>query len=273
MTLQIKKPLQNLFGNLTDIAIKRLRCFEENALAKSPDGFYVAYSGGKDSDVLLDLVRKSGVKHTAHYHLTTCDPPELVRHVYDQKKIEVHHPKESIWSMIRRKGFLPTGFIRYCCSNLKEKAGTNRIVVLGVRWEESTKRRARRMIETCYRNKSKQYLNTIIDWDSGDVWNHIHNNNINYCKLYDEGFKRLGCVLCPMASKRQTKIEAARWPKIARAWEKAAFDGFDLNKSAFPSFDTYWNWWMNRDWSKEAYYKATGQILKKDENQMMFFED
>ena len=70
-----------LFGNLEQIAIERLREFEKVALSKHPDGYYLAYSGGKDSDVILDIAKRSGVRFTAHHHLTTCDPPELVYHV------------------------------------------------------------------------------------------------------------------------------------------------------------------------------------------------
>ncbi len=265
--------MNNLFGNITDTAIERLRTFEPNALAKHPDGYYVAYSGGKDSDVILDLVRRSGVKYTAHHSLTTCDPPELVQRVKSILEVTIHRPKESIWAMIRRKGFLPTGNIRYCCGNLKEQSGNNRLVVTGIRQAESIRRRKRRMIETCYRRKTKQYLNVIIDWKVDEVWCYIKNQNINYCKLYDEGFKRLGCALCPMASKKQTQIEAARFPRIAKAWKSAARDGYDSQKSAFPTFDDYWRWWINRDWSKEAYYKATGTTPLENDNQMMFFED
>ncbi len=63
--------MKNLFGNIAEIAISRLREFEFNALQKSEKGYYVAYSGGKDSDVILDIVRRSGVKYEAHHHLTT----------------------------------------------------------------------------------------------------------------------------------------------------------------------------------------------------------
>ncbi|GAI29127.1 unnamed protein product, partial [marine sediment metagenome] len=59
--------------SLEDIAIERLKTFEDSAIAKNPKGYYLAYSGGKDSDTILDLVRRSGVKYEAHYHVTTCD--------------------------------------------------------------------------------------------------------------------------------------------------------------------------------------------------------
>jgi phosphoadenosine phosphosulfate reductase len=57
------------------MAIERMKAFEP------PEGYYLAYSGGKDSDTILALAKMAGVKFDAHYHLTTVDPPELVYHV------------------------------------------------------------------------------------------------------------------------------------------------------------------------------------------------
>jgi phosphoadenosine phosphosulfate reductase len=63
--------MNTLFGKLEDLAIERLKTFEPVALSMHPDGYYLAYSGGKDSDVILHLTKKAGVKFTAHHHLTT----------------------------------------------------------------------------------------------------------------------------------------------------------------------------------------------------------
>jgi len=255
--------MNTLLGNLADMAIDRLREFEQDALNKHPDGYYVAYSGGKDSDAILDIVRRSGVKHTTHHHLTTCDPPELVWHVKKQADIEIVKPKETIWQLIRRKGFLPTGHIRYCCGLLKERGGTNRIVVLGVRWEESRKRSNRKMFETCFKSKTKNYLNPIIDWNTDDVWKHLKDNRVGHCCLYDEGFKRLGCAICPMATQEQTAREIKRFPRIARAWYKAGKAVFDPDRSEYKTYDTMWEWWISREWSR----------LEPKDDTMMMFED
>lgn len=252
--------MNTLIGNLADMSIDRLREFEPEALAKSDDGYYVAYSGGKDSDVILDLVRRSGVKYTAHHHLTTCDPPELVWHVKKQKDVIIHRPKKTLWQLIEHKGFFPTPFVRYCCSLLKETGGNNRMVVMGVRQAESTRRRNRRMKESCYRNRTKEYLNPIIEWFTEEVWEYINEQKIDYCKLYDEGFKRLGCVMCPKCSAEQAQIEAARWPKIAEAWYRAGSRRFDAARSQFPTYAAEWDWWINRRWDKG----------KKDDTIMMF---
>lgn len=255
--------MKTLFGKLDEISIERLKTFEEAALIKNPDGYYVAYSGGKDSDVILDLVRRSGVKYTAHYHLTTCDPPELVRHVKEQSGVIIKRPELTMWQLIRKKKMPPRRNARYCCEVLKEGGGKNRIVVTGVRWGESRMRSKRRMIETCFRNKTKQFLNVIIDWSTTEVWEYIRSRKIEYCSLYDEGFKRLGCVLCPMTRDVQRQME--RWPQIARAWERAVKSTWkpDIDRFIFKNPEEYWQWWLDRD----------RLPLKKDDGQMMFFED
>ncbi len=253
-----------LFGKLEDLAIERLQYFEPVALEKSPDGYYLAYSGGKDSDVILHLAKKSGVKFTAHYHLTTCDPPELVYHVRTHPEVQIHKPEFTMWQLIRMNGMPPRRNARYCCKTLKEIGGHEHIVLTGIRWQESVRRSKRRMVEGCYTDKTKHYLHPIIDWHKKDVWEYIRTENIPYCKLYDEGWNRIGCVLCPNVD-RDVEKQIARWPKIAKAWEKAIKSTFNPNNktTTFTTPEEYWQWWLDRD--------ACG--LKKDEDQMLMFED
>ena len=242
----------DIFGTVNDkvkMAINRIKAFEP------PEGYYVAFSGGKDSVVILDLVKKSGVKFDAHYNITGIDPPELYYFIRDQHpEVQRHRPEMTMWALIVKKGFPPTRSIRYCCQFLKEDGGHERKVITGVRWKESQRRNKRQMVETCFRDGTKTYLHPIIDWSEMDVWEYIHENNLPYCKLYDEGFKRLGCVMCPMSS-RQGR-EGNRWPRIRAAYIRAFDRAIQKSKErgiipAQQNGEEMFRWWLRENPKKE----------------------
>jgi phosphoadenosine phosphosulfate reductase len=229
--------------NKIEVSIMRLREFEPK------EGYYLAFSGGKDSEVVYDLAVKSGVKFDAHYNDTTVDPPELksfIRKYYPT--VDWTRPNRNMFRLIEEKG-LPTRKYRKCCEELKEGNGEGRFIVTGVRSAESAQRARRKMVEVCTRGLGGKYLHPIIDWSVRDVWDYIHQNKLPYCCLYDEGFKRLGCVLCPMESVEQTQIELNRWPKIAEAYRVAIGKLFlrDLpSMRKFKTSEEVWRWWLSR---------------------------
>lgn len=243
--------LDNTLWGIEDkiqIAIDRLRQFEP------PEGYYLAYSGGKDSDTILALAKMSGVKFDAHYNLTTVDPPEVVYHVREHPEVKIHHPEKTMWELIVQKGMPPWRTMRYCCEILKEKGGSGRFVITGVRRAESRKRRNRKLIEAYTPNGckvSKRIINPILDWETSDVWEFIYSYNISYCMLYDEGFNRLGCILCPFATVRQRKKEEKRWPKIAEAYKRACIRAYNKKISegkkprTWRSGEDMYEWWIS----------------------------
>lgn len=117
------------------IAIERLKAFDPQ------NGYYLAYSGGKDSDCIKILAYLAGVKFEAVHNLTTVDAPETVRYIKSQEDVRIDYPELSMWQLIVKKGIPPTRLIRYCCSELKERGGRGKVAVTGVRWAESAKRR------------------------------------------------------------------------------------------------------------------------------------
>lgn len=133
------------------------------------EGYYLAFSGGKDSVVCKALLDMAGVKYDATYRVTTVDPPELVRfikNVHPDVKREVpfypvrYRHKElagkaiSMWNLIPIRFMPPTRLVRYCCHFLKESGGDGRMTVTGVRWEESTNRRKNQGIVTIVDKKA-----------------------------------------------------------------------------------------------------------------------
>jgi len=238
-----------LFGvvDKVQIAIDRIRQFEP------PEGYYVAFSGGKDSCVVKDLVKRAGVKADYHYNLTTVDPPELVYFIREHHPdVEVHKPRKTMWELIVDNGLPPIRQQRWCCRELKERGGKGRLVLTGVRWAESNRRAGRHMIETCMTDNSKRYIHPIIDWADGEVCHYIRKNNLPYCALYDEGQARIGCIMCPLANKQQQQQQEARWPKIAAAYRRACNATFQklIERGKKPKFcnsgDEMYEWWLGR---------------------------
>lgn len=256
-------------------AIDRLRAFEP------PEGYYVAFSGGKDSQCIYHLCKQAGVKFDAHYHVTSVDPPELVRFIreqYPDVSRDIPHDKDgkpmTMWSLIVQKGMPPIRHARYCCKEFKEANGKGRLVVTGVRWAESINRakkqgivntfngptlnddntETRRYVEQCYRTR-KTLINPIVDWSTEDVWEYLDDvAKVPHCSLYDEGFNRLGCIGCPLAGPRQQRTQFDRWPTyrdnymraFARMIERKPIDKVRKYTDAQAVMD----WWLRENIEK-----------------------
>lgn len=268
----------DLFGVVHDkvqTAINRLKAFCPN------DGYYLAFSGGKDSVVLKALCDMAGVKYDAHYNATTVDPPELVRFILrEYADVEISKPEKSMRALIIENKFPPTRKSRYCCRTLKETGGQGRVVLTGVRWAESFKRRDNQGLVTMF-NASKarktareigaQYkettrggiilnndndtsrllvercylqnkttVNPIIDWDDADVWEFIEKFSVKCCELYKEGWARLGCVGCPLGSARNMRRQFVRWPAIRKMYVSAFDDMLKERKAAGMELNRLW---------------------------------
>ena len=216
-------------------AIERIKYASEMSFQIYGKPLLATISGGKDSDICLYLVSKSGIPFEVIHNHTTVDAPETVMHVRKQfKDLESNGIKCDIsysyykgervtmWSLIPQKMMPPTQKMRYCCTILKEKTGKGRFITTGVRWAESVKRRDRaafetltpkkenrivfdgdndenrRLFETC-KLKAKRTCNPIIDWSDRQIWDFIAAEKIQTNPLYKCGFHRVGCIGCPCA--------------------------------------------------------------------------
>ena len=254
----------DLYGHdKVDKAIMRFQTYEP------PEGYYLCFSGGKDSCVIKALADMAGVKYDAHYSISSVDPPELVRFIKDvHPDVIMEHARDkdgnivTMWNLIPKHTMPPTRIVRYCCAYLKENGGKGRLKVTGVRWDESVRRKKShsevtfadkkakksiekelsdedfsstpqggvvlrldnrenaRIVEMCYKNHTT-LINPIIDWTDAEVWEFIKEYKVPYCCLYDEGFKRLGCIGCPMGTVEHRRYEFERWPKYKELYLKA----------------------------------------------------
>lgn len=231
-------------------------------------GYYLAFSGGKDSQALYHIAELAGVKFDAHMNLTSVDPPEVIRFVKKSyPDVDLIKPKKSIYQLAVEKKILPTMRVRWCCAEYKELSGAGRVTLIGIRHQESSRRAKRNEVEISNRKfsgtlegldeyrqelkakrarrKSKKYgvnitnadqeqtlgcisgkesilISPIIHWTEEDVWEFLNKvMEVQHCSLYDEGWRRLGCIGCPMSSSKQKQIENIRYPHVKRNWIKA----------------------------------------------------
>ena len=132
------------------VAYERLRWASKEAERLFDMPLVVRYSGGKDSDVILQLAKESGVPFRVTHNLTTADPPDnvyYIRRVFAALREEgidavINVPKRSMWRIMRETLVIPSRIMRVCCSELKErKMADAPYIVTGVRWAESVGRR------------------------------------------------------------------------------------------------------------------------------------
>jgi len=246
------------------MSIDYLRQFEPE------EGYWLANSYGKDSIVVEDLCKVAGVKYESHHCHTSADHPKLIyfgRKYYPDTIVD--KSEWTMWNIIPVKG-VSTRIRRFCCSYLKERGGEGRFTITGVRKAESANRRKnrglletfaakkedkilfndndddRKIIEICA-FKGKRVLNPIIHWSDEDVWNYIKSRNLPYCSLYDEGYKRLGCIGCPMSYNRV--FELKQNPKYYNAYLRA-FDRLIQNRLKtresfrWKTAQDVMNWWI-----------------------------
>lgn len=242
------------------------------------EGYYETFSGGKDSIVTEYLCRLANVKYELHHSYTTVDPPEVLKFIKDNyPSCIIHKPIKSMFELIVEKGMPPTRMVRYCCDKLKESGGEGRVIVTGVRWAESVKRKnnrkqvelfeksksrkneelkelvlnsdndtRRKIVEMCV-DKRKWVVNPIISWEDSEVWEFIKYFNLPYPNLYDNGFKRIGCIGCPLSSCGREELE--KFPKFKNAYIKT-FERMLKNRE-LKGMKTEWktgievlDWWL-----------------------------
>ena len=184
------------------------------------DIFHVAFSGGKDSAVLLDLVKKALPKSSfvVIFGDTGMEFPDTYEAVeYTKKQCEEEDipfytarshfdPKES-WELFGP----PSRTLRWCCSvhkstpqtlMMREITGKNDYTGLdyvGVRKHESLARSTYEYENYGKKQKGQHSYNPLLEWTSAEVWLYIYAKGIHINQAYKKGNSRAGCLLCPMS--------------------------------------------------------------------------
>lgn len=239
------------------------------------DGFYLAFSAGKDSQAMFHVAQMGGVKFKAHMNFTSVDPPQVI--IFKRKQypcVVEHPPRASIFDLAVEKGILPSMRIRWCCAELKESAGAGKVTLIGIRKSESSRRAKRHEVEVsnkkfsgnldqfakwqqeeiakkeeklmrkmkregkkvnedefslqqdnevrCINGKDSILVSPIFEWSESDVWYFLNDVlGVPHCELYDQGYKRIGCILCPMSQYKHKLREMKDFPHVKRGWIRA----------------------------------------------------
>ena len=252
-----------------DHSIALIRKAEKLALVMQPEtGFHVGFSGGKDSQVVLELVKMAGVKYRAVYNVTTNDPADNVRFIkHHYPDVEFSTPEKSYFQLIAQKG-VPTMFNRWCCALFKETAGVGCVVLTGVRKEESRKRAEYpeafkftrkkgnkelldldKMEENefqCVGGKDKFMVYPVLEWTEKDVWQFIRERGLPVNPCY-KNHKRVGCVFCPFARPKDVRAYCETHPQLKAAFIHAIerYIERERDRQKLPSAEDYFDWWLS----------------------------
>lgn len=215
----------DLFNAKVDNAVKLLRSL-------AGKDYFIAYSGGKDSDAILELCKMAGLDRRPVYHVTTIDPPEVVQHCREQGAT-FDHCGTNFYREVEKRG-LPTRWRRWCCRTFKHTRAISAYAVLGVRRLESAARAAR--WQEVNRDADRVVVCPIVDWSAADVWRFLNERGVKACCLYQEGFNRLGCIGCCLCRGARIR-DFQRWPSVGVAVRKAFFK--------YLEDEEYWYDWVN----------------------------
>lgn len=237
----------------------------------------VAFSGGKDSQVLYHLTKAAKVEFKAVYNATTLDPAEVVRFIRTKyPDVEIHCPSISFWDLCKKKKNMPTMKMRFCCAELKENKGKNSVTLTGVRREESTRRADRQEVNgkkkstdmtidefirqsqmdvQCFgKGNEKITINPILEWTERDVWHYLNTVlQVPHCEVYDKGYKRVGCLFCPMQTEKQLIRNCKEHTHLfKRLMDTIAFLCSEKNVTAKEKYFLndpvgYFLWWISKE--------------------------
>lgn len=313
ITATLPQPLRRK----VEAAVAMLQKAERLALQyDSEGGYWLAFSGGKDSQALYHIAKLANVRFHAVMSLTSVDPPEVIRFVRKHyPDCEMIKPQMSMYRAAVSVGTLPTRVMRWCCAKYKETAGRGKVTLIGIRAQESSRRARRHEVETtnrkfggslddfekwseerkaekaqklakrkinddefsvrsdneihCISGKESILISPLFTWSEADVWQFLNAFSLPHCELYDCGYKRIGCILCPMQGKADARRDVERYPHQRHKWLQALQEiiengGYEKVTRLFPDVtdtarlaEIVFDWWRSRKniaaWHSDRY--------------------
>lgn len=275
--------MENRLQYKIDAAIDFIQRGEKVALSLNEQGYFVAFSGGKDSQVLLWLVQQAKVKYKAYYSVTTNDPLQNVQFIRKYyKEVIFLHPKDNFYKLVEKNG-LPLRQMRYCCKVLKESAGGGFATLVGVRREESVRRSKYDFVDVvsrrkehkervggydlddiisvnhqCIKGKDKVLLRPMLDFTEKDVWTIINEFHLPKNPCYEK-VGRVGCIFCPFSSRQTIERYCVEYPKAKETLLKSISVFLKNKPSIGLSKEDYFDWWLS-DMSLKEYKERKKQL-------------
>lgn len=281
----IKKDNKDKFSNLNTITINEIVEKEKDRILKLEDEAInflndfqeenkntktiLAYSGGKDSDVLLEISKKSNLSFITNWANTSNETADTYLHVKNRISDIEHNymnPKEGYYQWIKRKKYLiPTRLMRNCCSTYKEghlgkyyDRNSNLLQITGVRKLESVKRSGYIKVmdydfDVKLRGSSSmpklwKTLAPIVEWSDFDIWIYLFLYKIEFNKQYKYGFERCGCLICPYQSDYTDLLIEYFYPDMWNRWvDKILKNSFE-SLSVYKNFKYTFDEWINHKW-------------------------
>lgn len=263
-------------------AIELLRHYEPLALKLNPEGYFLAFSGGKDSQLLYLLAKKAGVKFRAYFSNTTNENPNNIHFIRESyKDVKFLYPKKNFYALVSEKG-LPTINKRYCCAILKEHAGAGCVVLTGERKEESKKRakytaishQSRNKLRNkdieefaeikheCVKGKDKIRLRPLLEFTEKEVFDILESFAVPLNPCY-KNHNRIGCIFCPFAKKQEIEEYCLQFPRAKKTLLKSLQQYLDKSdNNLLNNAEEYFEWWLSKKSIKQ--YIAEKQQLKME---------
>lgn len=210
---------------------------QETYDAHSKDFWYVAYSGGKDSQALLNVVidalHITPRKFEVYFNDTTMEFPQTYKAVGKTKEllerlgVPFHVARSRMDALETWRRFTPPSRKqRWCCSvhksapnalEIKRRGIMRGVVMTGVRKVESITRSTYEYYAVS-KNVGWHDCRVILDWTAVDVWNEIYSRGLYVNELYKKGAARVGCLLCPMSSPKADALAMAIAPEAVKPY-------------------------------------------------------
>jgi phosphoadenosine phosphosulfate reductase len=257
------------------------------------DVFYVAFSGGKDSIVTLNLVSKS-LPHN-YFKVVFGDTGMEFPDTYETVSVISQYCKEQGIEFIRAKSIYnpdytwqkfgpPAHTMRWCCSvhktspqiitlrQMVNKSDFTGMAFVGIRASESASRSEYDYISLGEKHKGQYSFNPILEWNSAELFLYLYWQNLYINKAYIKGNRRAGCLVCPMAAERNEWIASVCYPEaFAKLMDKvkSAYAHNFQDKSKLDEFCAKGGWKARkngRDILVEANYRESND---KDDTVIM----